>query len=130
MTVTLVKDDAAPLLHLRGYLSAEQRRRTVEIGGTPEGIAFAALVREWARKELARADASDAQAQMIAQTRGTADWAYTAFKAQADKFRKRAQALEEEAVALMTTHEPQKPLTGDAAWERNRARLQHRHKGV
>jgi hypothetical protein len=128
--IALVKTgDAAPLPHLR-HLSAEQRRVTAEIGGTPRGIALAAEVREWARNELARADAIDAQAQMIAQTRGTADLAYTDFKAQADKFRKRAQALEEEATALMTTHEPQPALTGDAAWERHRSRIQHRHKGV
>ena len=127
--ITLVKtSDAAPLKHLR-HLSARERILIAEIGGTARGIARAAMVRQWAREAQAQADVLEARAQMTAQSEGTGGHFIAEIRAQAEKCRRRAKALEAEALALMTTH-PTPTLTSDQAWERNRILTPHRYKGV
>jgi hypothetical protein len=124
LTIVADKRGAAPLPHL-SHLTAEQRRVTAEIGGTPRGYALANHAEQWARQEHARADAVEAQAQMIAQTRGTGHPMYGEAIALAEKYRQRAQAFEAEAVALKTSHSVQvQEPTSDGAYERYRNRIQ------
>lgn len=113
--------DAAPLPHLR-HLSAEQRRVTAEIGGTPRGLRLAANIDQWVVKQRALASAVEAQAQMVAQSLGTGHMLYVETASRAEKFRRLAEHLEAEAAALRTTHMQQQ--VGDDAYERYRHRVQ------
>jgi hypothetical protein len=108
-------DDAAPLPHLQHHVSPQWREFIVKVGGTPEGHQWAKTVQQWAAQAMALAIAAEFNAQQIAQTYGTGDGPYAAAMARADKYRKRAAILEQEAEALRTTHEQPKAFMGDAA---------------
>lgn len=118
--------DAAPLLHLRHHVPAKWREFIVQIGGTPEGIAWANEVSQWAQAEIARAMAIEAQVQMLEQQYGSIAANRTGYiKSLAAKYRKRAAALEQEAAALRTIHPQTKPaLASDAMYETFRKRIQ------
>lgn len=102
------------LAHLK-HVSASWRDFIVKVGGTPEGHAWARTVQQWAAKEIARAVAAEVQAQQFAQTLGAGDALYALTMQRAEKYRKRAALLEQEAEALRTTHTRDAAFFGDAA---------------
>jgi hypothetical protein len=122
--------DAAPLLHLLHHVPTKWREFIVQIGGTPEGIAWANEVTQWAQAEIARAVAIEAQVQMLEQQYGSIAADRTGYiKSLAAKYRKRAAALEQEAAALRTIHPRQEPvLASDAIYEAYRRRIQFQWK--
>ncbi|MGE3992948.1 hypothetical protein [Pseudorhodoplanes sp.] len=94
----------APFPHLRSECSPSWRRTISQIGGTDEGLRWAAIVREWAEDARVLARKFEEHSRQHEQRYG-APWNYALERAAG--FYRKADVLEQEAEALCATHPQQ-----------------------